>query len=185
MGIPFLTPEEYFLHEEPRPFVRSFEPAAFMKEQTTNANEIAYAKANPLDIVLFVGSPGSGKSSFYRRHLAPLGYARVNQDILKSVSMLFFLAPGVQSTVAVHGGHHYDLVGASQYHVTFWLSGAYCGMLVATADCLGRKRNVSRLHPRCWRSVRALSLVSNSSDYYISPAYLSPILLSHAQGLQA
>lgn len=45
-----------------------------------------FDKANPIEIVLFCGSPGAGKSSFYWKHLQPLGYARVNQDILKTVS---------------------------------------------------------------------------------------------------
>jgi hypothetical protein len=45
-----------------------------------------FSKSNPIDIVVFCGSPGAGKSSFYWRHLQPLGYGRVNQDILKSVS---------------------------------------------------------------------------------------------------
>jgi bifunctional polynucleotide phosphatase/kinase len=31
------------------------------------------------------GSPGAGKSSYYWKHLQPLGYARVNQDVLKTV----------------------------------------------------------------------------------------------------
>jgi len=38
------------------------------------------------EIVMFCGSPGSGKSSFYWKHLQPFGYGRVNQDILKTVS---------------------------------------------------------------------------------------------------
>lgn len=43
-------------------------------------------KTDVLEIVLLVGSPGAGKSSFYWKHLQPLGYGRVNQDILKTVS---------------------------------------------------------------------------------------------------
>lgn len=34
---------------------------------------------------MFCGSPGAGKSTFYWTHLEPLGYERINQDILKSV----------------------------------------------------------------------------------------------------
>ena len=32
VGIPFRTPEEYFLQEDPRPFVRTFDPAVFLRE---------------------------------------------------------------------------------------------------------------------------------------------------------
>ena len=49
---------------------------------------ITSLKSNPLDIVLFCGSPGAGKSSFYWKHLQPLGYERVNQDILKTVRVV-------------------------------------------------------------------------------------------------
>lgn len=31
-----------------------------------------------------MGSPGAGKSTFYRRNLEPLGFERVNQDALKT-----------------------------------------------------------------------------------------------------
>lgn len=37
---------------------------------------------------MFCGSPGAGKSTFYWTYLEPLGYTRVNQDILKTVSFL-------------------------------------------------------------------------------------------------
>ena len=33
---------------------------------------------------MFCGSPGAGKSTFYWENLRPLGYERINQDILKS-----------------------------------------------------------------------------------------------------
>jgi bifunctional polynucleotide phosphatase/kinase len=44
-----------------------------------------FDKKNNLDIVLFCGSPAAGKSTFYWQQLEPLGYARINQDLLKSV----------------------------------------------------------------------------------------------------
>ena len=42
-------------------------------------------------MVILCGSPGAGKSTFYRRNLAPLGYSRVNQDTLKTVSFVITL----------------------------------------------------------------------------------------------
>ncbi|KAL8983218.1 MAG: hypothetical protein Q9177_005038, partial [Variospora cf. flavescens] len=49
-----------------------------------DASSFVIEKKNVLDIILFCGSPGSGKSTFYRKHLQPLGYQRVNQDLLKT-----------------------------------------------------------------------------------------------------
>jgi bifunctional polynucleotide phosphatase/kinase len=48
------------------------------------AEEPLYTRQNDQDIVLFVGSPGAGKSTFYEKYLKPLGYARINQDTLKT-----------------------------------------------------------------------------------------------------
>ncbi|KAF1939758.1 PNK3P-domain-containing protein [Clathrospora elynae] len=86
VGIPFHTPEEYFRHEEPRAFVRAFEPTVHINkgaEESTSAPP-TFTKPDAPDIIVFCGSPGAGKSSFYWKHLQPLGYERVNQDILKT-----------------------------------------------------------------------------------------------------
>ncbi|KAF3033731.1 hypothetical protein E8E11_003712 [Didymella keratinophila] len=88
VGLPFHTPEEYFLEQPVQPFVRRFDPTAYVNkvaESSTSANS-AITKTDALDIVLLVGSPGAGKSSFYWKHLQPLGYGRVNQDILKTTN---------------------------------------------------------------------------------------------------
>lgn len=82
IGLTFHTPEEFFLQEKPRPFVRSFNPSEYLP--TSAGAPIAYIKVNVKDIVLLCGSPGAGKSTFFWRQLEPLGYARVNQDILKT-----------------------------------------------------------------------------------------------------
>ncbi|KAL7776622.1 hypothetical protein CFE70_007040 [Pyrenophora teres f. teres 0-1] len=86
VGISFHTPEEYFRHEEPRPFVRAFEPTAYIGERAEQPISaiLVFTKPATPEIVLFCGCPGAGKSSFYWKHLQPLGYARVNQDTLKT-----------------------------------------------------------------------------------------------------
>lgn len=59
---------------------------AYAVELTARAIEpVTFEKRNPLDLVIFCGSPGAGKSTFYWKYLQPLGYERVNQDILKTV----------------------------------------------------------------------------------------------------
>ncbi|QIW97948.1 hypothetical protein AMS68_003466 [Peltaster fructicola] len=81
IAIPFSTPEEYFLNEAPRPFTRVFEPSDYLH---SGKQDILFTKQNDVDIVLFCGSPGSGKSTFYWTYLQPLSYERANQDLLKT-----------------------------------------------------------------------------------------------------
>jgi len=90
VGIAFKTPEEFFLNEEPRQFFRDFDPATYVGTNPSGESTVAFTKMNEMDIVLFCGSPGAGKSTFYWAQLKPLGYERVNQDILKSVCSFRF-----------------------------------------------------------------------------------------------
>ncbi|KZF25768.1 putative DNA 3'-phosphatase Tpp1 [Xylona heveae TC161] len=83
VGVKFYTPEEFFLKEKPRPFTREFDPVTFLSIEGSRALEV-FSRKSPLEIVLFCGSPGAGKSTFFWRQLGPLGYVRVNQDILKT-----------------------------------------------------------------------------------------------------
>ena len=39
VGIEFKTPEEYFLHEEPLPFTRTFEPGTFLDPALTTSTD--------------------------------------------------------------------------------------------------------------------------------------------------
>ncbi|KAL2753534.1 hypothetical protein ACRALDRAFT_2060715 [Sodiomyces alcalophilus JCM 7366] len=83
-GIPFKTPEEFFLDEPPRDFQREFDLADYPWPEEAQATDAVFEKRNDKDIVVFVGPPGAGKSTFFWKHLEPLGYERVNQDTLKS-----------------------------------------------------------------------------------------------------
>lgn len=87
VGVQFHTPEEYFLGEPAKPYTRSFDPKSYLQTtltSDTDASPLNFSKTNDIEIVLFCGSPGSGKSTFFWKHLEPLGYARVNQDLLKT-----------------------------------------------------------------------------------------------------
>lgn len=60
IGIDFFTPEEFFLKQNPAPF--------------------EWPKFIP--VIVLVGYPASGKTTFVRNHLAPQGYVHVNRDHL-------------------------------------------------------------------------------------------------------
>jgi bifunctional polynucleotide phosphatase/kinase len=81
VGIAFKTPEEFFLDEHPRDFARDFDLINFPFAEETE--ETKFEKKNETELILFSGPPGAGKSTFFWKHLKPLGYERVNQDILK------------------------------------------------------------------------------------------------------
>jgi bifunctional polynucleotide phosphatase/kinase len=87
VSIQFHTPEEFFLGEAVKPFARNFEPAEYANaalSSTTEPTAVPFSRKHELEMVLFCGSPGAGKSTFYWQHMEPLGYERVNQDILKT-----------------------------------------------------------------------------------------------------
>ncbi|KAF8320038.1 PNK3P-domain-containing protein [Clavulina sp. PMI_390] len=89
-GLKFLTPEEYFLHQKPTPFtLKGFHPSSL-----PIADALFSPTSTPLlpdesevstEIILFVGYPSCGKSSFYEKIFSGTDYVRVNQDTLGSV----------------------------------------------------------------------------------------------------
>ncbi|KAK2850623.1 hypothetical protein FQN49_005481 [Arthroderma sp. PD_2] len=88
VGIPFKTPEEFFRDEPPVPMaVDVFDPRNYIATPPADGDDETpspFSKQSDTELVIFCGSPGSGKSTFYWKYLQPLGYERVNQDILKT-----------------------------------------------------------------------------------------------------
>ncbi|KAF9516397.1 hypothetical protein BS47DRAFT_1315489 [Hydnum rufescens UP504] len=94
IGVKFYTPEEYFLGEAPQPYTPpAFDPSTHLSQgaplytptDTPLVPFMKNASSCPSEIVLFVGSPSSGKTTFYRKHFAPHGYKHVNQDTLRTL----------------------------------------------------------------------------------------------------
>ncbi|KAI0067096.1 PNK3P-domain-containing protein [Artomyces pyxidatus] len=88
VGIQFYTPEEYFLDIPPAPYtLPGFHPSSHKpapSRVTPSDLPIVPPAPSQPEVVLFVGLPCLGKSSFYRTHFAPAGYVHVNQDTLGS-----------------------------------------------------------------------------------------------------
>ena len=109
IGIPYQTPEEFFLGEAPRDFSRVFDLSHFSFAGQDEGEGPCLEKTGGKEIILFSGPPGAGKSTFYWRYLKPLGYERVNQDILKrsvqpAVASCLFCVLFERRSCIVHGG---------------------------------------------------------------------------------
>ncbi|CDO70582.1 hypothetical protein BN946_scf184636.g15 [Trametes cinnabarina] len=108
IGIPFYTPEEYFLGLPKAQYIlpgfhvsslpTDGRSPSISQSQTCRVLDLAQlvvpriepveppllpAPSSP-EVVLFVGYPALGKSSFFRSHFEPAGYVHVNQDTLKT-----------------------------------------------------------------------------------------------------
>lgn len=83
IGIDFFTPEEFFLKQNPAPFEW---PKFIPNNLNHNAPLLNPPNAKPLseiqEVIVLVGYPASGKTTFVRNHLAPQGYVHVNRDHL-------------------------------------------------------------------------------------------------------
>ena len=83
------NPGEYFRNEEPqcegeRPLI-SQSPIMQRGAATDPSIESSFQRLSPIELVVFVGSPGCGKSHLLLASPEAMGYERVNQDTLKTV----------------------------------------------------------------------------------------------------
>ncbi|KAJ8403752.1 hypothetical protein AAFF_G00346200 [Aldrovandia affinis] len=85
IGLPFHTPEEFFLGWKSAPFSlpqfdpRTCDPAARLYDPPD-----ASLTSAQQEVIISVGYPASGKSTFFHTHIVPQGYVYVNRDTLGS-----------------------------------------------------------------------------------------------------
>lgn len=82
-GMTFYTPEEFFEGKPPAPFDWDGLGPDDLKALPTDYPQAAYHTSSP-ELVIMVGFPGCGKSTFFKRFFEPHGYLHVNRDTLKT-----------------------------------------------------------------------------------------------------
>ena len=84
INITFLTPEEIFLKHPPCKKFNwgQFNPTTL--NSSTNILPPLKILSCPQELVIFVGYPASGKSTFFQEHMEVKGYCHVNRDSLGS-----------------------------------------------------------------------------------------------------
>nr|XP_002127397.1 bifunctional polynucleotide phosphatase/kinase [Ciona intestinalis] len=84
LNVPFFTPEEYFLNQKPAKFtLPEFDPKS-LKSSSKELTSVGNIVSNQQEVLILVGYPACGKSTFTRQHLVPKGYVQINRDTLKT-----------------------------------------------------------------------------------------------------
>ncbi|KAJ8280237.1 hypothetical protein GJAV_G00052180 [Gymnothorax javanicus] len=85
IGIPFHTPEEFFLGWKSAPYsLPEFDPRTLDPKAPLYDPPKASLTSARQEVIVAVGFPASGKSTFFQKHVVPKGYEYVNRDTLGS-----------------------------------------------------------------------------------------------------
>ena len=91
VGLECKTPENLFLGDKTKVEVKGFNPARIPESGSLFANspdtDVKYAEK---EMVIFCGSPGAGKSTFWHNYMPQ--YERVNRDTLKTKEKCYKVA---------------------------------------------------------------------------------------------
>uniref|UniRef100_A0A672IUM8 PNK FHA domain-containing protein n=1 Tax=Salarias fasciatus TaxID=181472 RepID=A0A672IUM8_SALFA len=85
IGLQFHTPEEYFLGWKSAPYrLPEFDPKKLDSNARLYDPPSASLTSDKTEVIVAVGFPAAGKSSFFHTHIVPKGYVYVNRDTLGS-----------------------------------------------------------------------------------------------------
>ncbi|KAK2846924.1 hypothetical protein Q5P01_009923 [Channa striata] len=85
IGLQFHTPEEFFLGWKCAPYnLPNFDPRKLDSNARLYDPPSASLTSSKTEVIVAVGFPASGKSTFFHTHIIPKGYVYVNRDTLGS-----------------------------------------------------------------------------------------------------
>ncbi|XP_019748240.1 bifunctional polynucleotide phosphatase/kinase [Hippocampus comes] len=85
LSLQFHTPEEYFLGWKSAPYsLPQFDPRKLDSSIRLYDPPSASLTSSTTEVIVAVGFPASGKSTFFHTHIIPKGYAYINRDTLGS-----------------------------------------------------------------------------------------------------
>uniref|UniRef100_A0A3Q0RVC7 Polynucleotide kinase 3'-phosphatase n=1 Tax=Amphilophus citrinellus TaxID=61819 RepID=A0A3Q0RVC7_AMPCI len=85
IGLQFYTPEEYFLGWKCAPYsLPEFDPRKLDSAARLYDPPSSSLTSSDTEVIVAVGFPASGKSTFFHTHVIPKGYVYVNRDTLGS-----------------------------------------------------------------------------------------------------
>ncbi|XP_030007319.1 bifunctional polynucleotide phosphatase/kinase [Sphaeramia orbicularis] len=85
IGLQFHTPEEFFLGWKSAPYrLPEFDPRKLDSNARLYDPPSASFTSSKTEVIVAVGFPASGKSTFFHTHIIPKGYVYVNRDTLGS-----------------------------------------------------------------------------------------------------
>lgn len=83
VGLAFETPEQHFLkHAAQKWTPASFDAVSALRDTATQPSK--FAISTEPEVILMVGGPGSGKSSFCQKYLKPHGFEVISRDTIGS-----------------------------------------------------------------------------------------------------
>jgi len=80
--IPFFTPEHFFNGQKLSDCCLYFHPQEYIERASSSSWQ--FPLLSSLEIVVLVGYPGSGKSTFFKNYFSSGNYTHINQDTLKT-----------------------------------------------------------------------------------------------------
>ncbi|XP_078368438.1 bifunctional polynucleotide phosphatase/kinase-like [Oculina patagonica] len=81
IGIDFFTPEEFFLNQKPAPFEwPAFDPRLLDPNKPLLSPPTSKLQLDCQEVIVMVGYPSCGKTTFVKEHLVPRGYIPLDED---------------------------------------------------------------------------------------------------------